>query len=214
MYCSCIFSCFAKLPRHLLHMHHEEPEVIEAFRYSKKSQEGRRFLFMLRNKGNYQHNISILRTGSGVLVPSKHLSTQRQAIQYVVCKACLALIQSADKWKHSRKCDMKYDEGNRNRSIPCKKLMIITNGQAVNKGLAKKVLSKMNADSVVRTGKNHCLILKYGECLYHKNGHEQHQHNFISTQMREAARLVQSCVNVDTGTQQMKVCLLPRSFLL
>jgi hypothetical protein len=212
-YCPYCCEGFAKLPRHLESMHCEELDVIQACRFPRKSKERMRLLAVIRNKGNYQHNMSVMKSGSGILVPSKRPKTQIDASRYAVCKSCLALISRSDFWKHARKCEAgKPKEGKRNRSIPCGRLMMTADCPALSHGLRENVLSKMNADRIALIAKNDSLILQYGENLYVKHGHEPHLHNFISTKMREAARLLHSCRNVDSRITNLKDCLLPQNF--
>ena len=60
---------FSKIARHLETVHRKEIEVARAFSFKNNSKERRLHLDLIRNRGNHAHNVEVLKTGSGSLVP-------------------------------------------------------------------------------------------------------------------------------------------------
>lgn len=76
------------MARHLERAHKDKPEVAQAMSFPKGSKERRMHLEHLRNKGNFAHNVNVLNTGSGKLVPCKQPQQETQAQDFLHCVYC------------------------------------------------------------------------------------------------------------------------------
>ncbi|XP_061525263.1 uncharacterized protein LOC133397876 [Phycodurus eques] len=71
------------------------------------SKERHLLLEQLRCRGNYQHNIEVIRQGSGEIVPWRRPSQEVDARNYLPCPGCLGFFLRADLWKHQASCRRK-----------------------------------------------------------------------------------------------------------
>ncbi|XP_077355772.1 uncharacterized protein LOC144003419 isoform X2 [Festucalex cinctus] len=105
----CVFCCRpqVKIGRHLLRKHGDEQEVLAASVLPAGSKERHLLLEQLRCRGNYQHNIEVIRQGSGEIVPCRRPSQEVDAMNYLPCPRCLGFFKRADLWKHQASCRRK-----------------------------------------------------------------------------------------------------------
>ncbi|XP_019726742.1 uncharacterized protein LOC109516539 isoform X2 [Hippocampus comes] len=109
----CMFCCRpqVKIARHLLRKHADEKEVVAASVLPTGSKKRHLLLEQLRCRGNFQHNIEMIRQGSGEIVPWRRPSQEVDARNYLPCPRCLGFFLRADLWKHQVSCHRKmaYD---------------------------------------------------------------------------------------------------------
>ena len=83
------FSCqkpFSKMARHLAQVHKNEIEGARALSFPKGSKERKVNLDLLRNKGNREHNIEVLKAGKGVLVRRQQTAAKHVGVEdYMHC---------------------------------------------------------------------------------------------------------------------------------
>ncbi|XP_044197365.1 uncharacterized protein LOC122973719 [Thunnus albacares] len=96
-----------KIARHLLRKHADQQEVVAASTLPTGSKERHLLLEQLRCKGNYLHNIEVIRQGSGEIVPCRQPSEDVDARNYLPCPLCLGFFLRADLWKHQASCRKK-----------------------------------------------------------------------------------------------------------
>ncbi|CAN9509392.1 unnamed protein product [Ophioblennius macclurei] len=96
-----------KIARHMLRKHADEQEVIAASVLPPGSKQRQLLLEHLRCRGNYLHNIEVIRQGSGEIVPSRQPSEEVDARNYLPCPLCLGFFLRADLWKHQVSCRKK-----------------------------------------------------------------------------------------------------------
>ncbi|KAM7366667.1 hypothetical protein PAMP_016083 [Pampus punctatissimus] len=96
-----------KIARHLLRKHTDQQEVVAASTLPTGSKERHLLLEQLRCKGNYLHNIEVIRQGSGEIVPWRQPSEDVDARNYLPCPLCLGFFLRADLWKHQASCRKK-----------------------------------------------------------------------------------------------------------
>lgn len=179
----------AKLPRHLLTVHATENEVIK-YRDETNRQNKDKLICKLRNLGNYLHNSLVIKEGQGNLFVTYRPNSSASWEDYVPCDMCLGYYVKWDLWKHRKRCPL-LPEGKtaQGRVIThCQLLLPVCTSSSV--GL-KKVLSTLSSDPVSRILKSDPLILKVGEKVYKKLGHDQEQFAVIRNTMRELGRLLQ-----------------------
>ncbi|XP_027132411.1 uncharacterized protein LOC113745130 isoform X2 [Larimichthys crocea] len=103
-----------KIARHLLRKHADQQEVAAASTLPTGSKQRHLLLEHLRCRGNYMHNIEVIRQGSGEIVPWRQPSEEVDARNYLPCPLCLGFFLRADLWKHQASCRKKMT------SDPCK----------------------------------------------------------------------------------------------
>ncbi|XP_030580889.1 uncharacterized protein LOC115777194 [Archocentrus centrarchus] len=96
-----------KIARHLLRKHADEQEVVSASALPTGSKQRHLLLEHLRCRGNYLHNIEVIRQGSGEIVPWRQPSEDVDARNYLPCPLCLGFFLRADLWKHQVSCRKK-----------------------------------------------------------------------------------------------------------
>ncbi|XP_068569101.1 uncharacterized protein [Cebidichthys violaceus] len=96
-----------KIARHLLTKHADQQEVESASKLPTGSKQRHLLLEHLRCRGNYMHNIEVIRQGSGEIVPWRQPSEDVDARNYLPCPLCLGFFLRADLWKHQASCRKK-----------------------------------------------------------------------------------------------------------
>ncbi|TDG99330.1 hypothetical protein EPR50_G00192810 [Perca flavescens] len=96
-----------KIARHLLRKHSDQQEVAAASALPTGSKQRHLLLEHLRCRGNYLHNIEVIRQGSGEIVPWRQPSEEVDARNYLPCPLCLGFFLRADLWKHQASCRKK-----------------------------------------------------------------------------------------------------------
>ncbi|XP_069031683.1 uncharacterized protein [Embiotoca jacksoni] len=96
-----------KIARHLLRKHGEQQEVVAASALPPGSKQRHLLLEHLRCRGNYLHNIEVIRQGSGEIVPWRQPSEDVDARNYLPCPLCLGFFLRSDLWKHQVSCRKK-----------------------------------------------------------------------------------------------------------
>ncbi|XP_071329276.1 uncharacterized protein [Trachinotus anak] len=188
----CPVQC-VKMSRHLVRKHSSEPAVAKAMSFPLKSKERKLNFDLIRNKGNHAHNNEVLKTGRGTLIPSQQTAKQVKASDYMHCINCEAFLKRKALWRHmsrcrlARKCSTLRPGKNRIQSI-------CAFAQPVPEGVSRKVWELVNAmhqDEVTNIIKQEKSILRFGEHLYAKHGHDKTKHEYIRQKMREIGRLIE-----------------------
>ncbi|XP_034535193.1 uncharacterized protein LOC117809795 isoform X2 [Notolabrus celidotus] len=190
----CVFclKAYNKIARHLESKHRDKQEVARAMTYPKGSKERRIQLSLLRNQGNRLHNNKVLREGKGVLVPSQQSSTDVAARDYMHCINCEAYLKRKTLWRHMQRCQLRkkiegLKPGKTRVQALCQYAQPVP--ADVNERFWKMVLN-MHMDEVTNAVRREKNILKFGEHLFSKHGHDATKHEYIRQKMREAGRLV------------------------
>ncbi|XP_035986988.1 uncharacterized protein LOC118556310 isoform X2 [Fundulus heteroclitus] len=96
-----------KISRHLLRKHADQQEVMAAGALPTGSKQRHLLLEHLRCRGNYLHNIEVIRQGCGEIVPWRQPSEEVDARNYLPCPLCLGFFLRADLWRHQVSCRKK-----------------------------------------------------------------------------------------------------------
>ena len=121
-------------------------------------------LNLLRTRGNFYHNINVLKLKEGKLIvvrrPNKEISYKK----YVPCKNCLGFFLKDELWRHTSGCNV---EGETEKSlvISCKLLLYSSVNENHSNILTQVVHNErggMRNDAVTLVAKNDTLILTYG----------------------------------------------------
>ena len=91
---SCLFCSkqLAKIGRHILSVHKNEPEVIKILATNKTS-ERRTKLSILRQRGNFHHNVKVKKVGGVLNVLRRPSDTVTSHDEYLPCLNCLAFVK-------------------------------------------------------------------------------------------------------------------------
>ncbi|KAJ0039374.1 hypothetical protein NL108_016308 [Boleophthalmus pectinirostris] len=175
------FFCSAmchKMSRHLIQKHSHERDVVRALSFPLKSKERKLRFDIIRNRGDRAHNLQVLKVGSGMLVPSKQTDLSVEASEYLHCINCAALLKPKSLWRHVSRCRLSHKNY---FSKPGKSRIqsVCAFSQPAPEGLHKKVWELVNCmhqdevTGIIRKEKN---ILRLGEYLYMKHGHDYTKH--------------------------------------
>lgn len=191
-YCLFCMKAFTKIARHLEHRHRNEAEVARAISYPKNSKGRRLQLDHLRNRGNFVHNVTVLKTGEGNLVPRKQPKAEAQGQEFVHCAYCQGLFSRKVLWRHVKICkfkpsDLKPKPGKNRVLSLCAFTAPAPSG--VSRDLWTLV-NNMTLDTVSLAVKNDWCIIELGQHLYNRLGNNVGKHEYIRQKMRELGRLL------------------------
>lgn len=178
----------SKIARHL-ETHKTEAEVKEALSYPKRSVKRRLLLEKLRNRGNFQHNLGVLKNGTGQI---KLKRTSKQS-KFIHCVYCKGMFCRTELWRHSRRCHFVPERA----SGECKKgkvLSLATTAQSVfcesiSHGVWKLV-DAIRQDDLRTLVRNDFGILQLAQILFNKHGADATKHDYIRQKLRELARVL------------------------
>ncbi|XP_071314144.1 uncharacterized protein [Trachinotus anak] len=192
-YCLFCLQPISKIARHLEAVHGNEEEVAIAFQYPKNSKERRNKLNILRRRGNFARNASVVKDGTGELQACYRPRKARHASDFIHCFHCQGLYSKKTLWKHMKVCPAKKDTDDesmigkqRIRSKCALKTAIV---REISEGL-KSVISCMTYDEVTQLIQNDKLLLQFGQHLFDLNGSRKNRHDLIRQRLREIGRLL------------------------
>ncbi|XP_043982140.1 uncharacterized protein LOC122836583 isoform X1 [Gambusia affinis] len=190
-YCLYCKRGFVKIARHLEHVHRDKPEVAKATAFPKGSSQRKLHLEHLRNRGNFAHNVEVLNSGTGSLVPRKQPSTTSEPQNYLHCTYCQGLFAKKVLWRHMVICKFKPNDVQKPGKTRVRSLCAFTVSPPPGvKTEFWKLLNAMNQDEVYTAVKSDELIIEYGQHLYNRLGFDASRHEYIRQKMRELGRLL------------------------
>ncbi|XP_064180423.1 uncharacterized protein LOC135249061 [Anguilla rostrata] len=202
----------SKITRHLERKHAAEADVAHALSFPKGSQRRLQLLQQLRHKGDFRHNVAVLKKGDGELVTCKKPGFSAAASDYQPCQYCLGFFLKKDLWRHQGICKFKPETEVKTRkrvqAISSKLLPL----PKENVGSCRVVLCKMHPDDVSMQVKKDPLICKFGDMLFAKHGHNETQHQYIAMKMRELARFVLALQKMDGNIEYLRDVIMPSRF--
>ncbi|CAJ1081294.1 hypothetical protein F2P79_020338 [Xyrichtys novacula] len=202
-----------KMARHLERAHQDIPDVARAVSFPKGSKERRMHMELLRNKGNFAHNVEVLNSGVGIPVPRKQPKDESQVQKFLHCAYCQGFYTKKVLWRHMKICKFKP-------SIPLKPGR--TRVQALcgfaappppgMKEQLWKLLNKMVQDEVYFAVKSDPCIMEYGEHLFNRLGYDPGKHEYIRQKLRELGRLL-ICSRKNTPLKMIQDHIKPANFM-
>ena len=190
-YCLFCKSAQSKLPRHLTNKHRDEKEV-QLYMQEKDTKLKNDIIKKLRNLGNHQHNMKVIRENKGSLMVKYRPADADQSEEYIPCEYCYGYYKSSELWKHVKRCTLATCSSSlRSRRVVQSSRLLLPVPQEASEGL-KAVLATLSSDDVSRIVKSDSLILKLGEKMFKRHGHDKEQYSILRTRMRELARLLRS----------------------
>ncbi|XP_026223685.1 uncharacterized protein LOC113171757 isoform X1 [Anabas testudineus] len=191
-YCVFCSKPFSKMARHLESKHKDKPEVARAVACPVGSKERKIQLSLLRNKGNRAHNNQVLKEGKGMVIPRQQSCAPVKASDYLHCINCEAYLKRRSMWRHMQRCHLSrkvkgLPPGTSRVQALCKYAEPVPDN--VNAQFWKLVQG-MHDDEITNTVRKEKCILKLGEHLFSKHGHDVTKHDYIRQKMRETGRLL------------------------
>lgn len=213
-YCLYCKKPYVKMARHLEHAHQNEVDVARAFSFPKGSEQRKKLLEYIRNKGNYAHNVTVMESGKGNLVPRKRPSKEAQGSEFMHCAYCQGLFTRIVLWRHMRNCKLKTGPVNTKPGKNRVQALCAYTGP-VPSHISKQlwaVISAMNMDPVTEIIKNDHVIIEYGEHLLNKCGITLKSQQCIREKMRELGRLLDNA-RKHTPLKKMEDFINPANYL-
>lgn len=212
-YCVYCMKKFAKLPRHFEQVHESEVEVAKALSYKKGSKIRKRQFDLLRNKGNHSHNIDVLKTGTGSLIPARRCAYDVSHQDLLPCDVCFGYFIRRDLWKHKKNCTMNADANKKpERHHQAKSSLLLPVSSEASDSFKDKVFGVMHCDDVSFAARRDNVIVKFGERMFAKLGNEKHHISHVSQKMRELGRLLLKVRETDPDIVSLQECIHPKQF--
>lgn len=93
-----------KMTRHLMRKHSGEKEVAQVICLPLKSKKRTQTLELLRRRGDYYHNITVLKEGKGEIVTYRQPSEHADAENFLPCNICYGFFLKTELWRHEKVC--------------------------------------------------------------------------------------------------------------
>jgi hypothetical protein len=187
---ACFFcgSLVSKICRHLEEVHRKEPEIIEFAEMTKQSTKKMHKITLLRNRGNYKHNMFVINSGRGGLITVKRPTTKMSYHHFQPCPSCFGFYHKHDLWRHFRSCDFRCSktlEDNEDMLAESRVLLIKDN---IRDGRFSKLMSKMGSDGVFEIMSDDAMIRTFGIYLLEK--HTDDHHDYIWQRLQQLSHFV------------------------
>ena len=167
-----------------------DKQEVEILKNGSSAAKDRKFL-ELRGKGDFYHNMAVLKTGGELVVWRR--PNEQEVVHfndYVPCKYCLSFLKKSDMWKHVQSCVLKDAEAKEKDLLTEAQLILYPNKFAVgaSKELKELILLNMSKDVISETAHADELITTYGSYMLKSSGIKRA--NEISQRMRILSRLL------------------------
>lgn len=212
LYCK---MAFTQLSKHLERKHAEETDVAHAIHFPKGSKVRQSLLDQIRNKGDYEHNCQVLKSGEGEIVTKKQVRNPSISVRdFLPCQHCFAFYRKTDLWRHERSCkarkgDQKSTERTKRVCSSASRLLPMSEFLT---GGCEEIIHIMHQDDISRHIRNDPLICKYGNALSAKYEHDKSQFAYIAQKMRELGRFVLAVNELDKSVRYLHEICIPSKF--
>ena len=200
----------SKIGRHLLTVHKTEIEVLDILLLKKLTKERKRLIEVLREKGNFYHNLKISKTGGQIKVARRPSNAEVHSNMYSPCIYCFKYISRKELWRHKEKCAAEPEH------VPHKKLQFESSllihpiNDSVPESFKNVIIGSMRVDPVYIIVKNDKSIMRYGVFLFESQG--AHKKAYICQKMRILGRLLQELRRMTGKEEPMSKFLCPECF--
>ncbi|XP_067373504.1 M-phase phosphoprotein 8 isoform X2 [Channa argus] len=215
LYCK---MAFTQLAKHLEKKHAEETDVAHAIHFPKGSKIRQTLLDQIRNKGDYEHNCQVLKSGKGEIVTKKMVKNSVSIRDFLPCQYCFTFYRKTDLWRHERSCkarkgDQKASEKTNHNRVHSAASGLLPMSEFLTGG-CEEIIHIMHQDDISRHVRNDPLICKYGNALSAKYYHDKSQFAYIAQKMRELGRFVLAVNELDKSVKYLHEICLPTKFEL
>ena len=222
---SCLYceSEVLKIARHLEHVHCSEPEVRKILAMDKKDisaqQRPKSEFERLRLKGNFYHNIRVLKCGGELKVLRRPAEGELISYkQFVPCVHCLGFVQKTELWRHVAHCQFndKCKDEAKNRKLQYESELLLFGSKdlasqdQVTSAFREHVIAIMRVDEISLTAKTDELIFLFGKSQFEKGGSAKAI--YISQNMRSLARLLIQLQKTSTDKSKLTDFISPMQF--
>ena len=195
LYCN---KAFLNLARHLEFVHSTEKEVIEFSRMIPRCQERLKAVSILRNRGNFIHNLEVLRKQEGILIVTRRPMVETHATHFYPCPMCLGFYSKCELHRH--RCPAGESKNKSKISLQSSKSLLLGSLGELDCDVAE-LLSKMRDDSIGTIAMNDHVIKLFGMTLMKK--HEKGtQDRMIRERIRQISRFVDRVRNTNMGMEK------------
>lgn len=210
---------FTQLEKHLEKKHSEETDVAHAIHFPKGSKVRQSLLDQIRNKGDYEHNCQVVKSGEGEIVTKKQVKNPSVSVRdFLPCQHCFAFYRKTDLWRHERSCkvrkgDQKSSERTEKSGVHSAASRLLPMSEFLTEG-CKEIIHIMHQDDISKHIRNDPLICKYGNALSAKYDHDKSQFAYIAQKMRELGRFVLAVNELDKSVKYLHEVCIPSRFEL
>ena len=206
----CLFckEAYSKIPRHMEQVHAQEPDVAKILCMKKKSSERREAWEKLEKMGDYLHNCDVKEERQGTLLPKYRSRAAQKQELYFSCYICHASYPQSSLWRHEKRCAKKAGKDNkrvRRHAISNAKMM----WPSTESQLYGNILKNRRDDDIKHIAEDDPLIIEFGCRMGKKGRGDEQTPDYISTKVRELARVVQAGRNISKNVSKLEDLLLP-----
>lgn len=202
----------------MLSVHKTESEIQLIESKPKRSEQRALLLEKLRLKGNYKHNCSVIKCGSGEIIPVRSPSSPVDPADYVPCLFCLGFFFKKELWRHCKTCKFATKKerrlSRRGRKVISQSMMLLPSEAGCSEGLKNNIFASMNPDDITFLASRDPVIISFGEKLYQKHGHKKHKHQYIKQKIRELSRFLSVARHECSEISGMEDVIHPQKFPL
>ncbi|XP_041860774.1 uncharacterized protein LOC121652200 isoform X1 [Melanotaenia boesemani] len=213
-YCVYCKKAQLKIARHLERKHSEERDVAIAFSFPVGSKKRKKLLEGLRNKGDWQHNASVLKEGNGEIVTWRQPPGKADIESYLPCQHCYAMFKRTELWRHNKSCRGRAEDSQNGKRARIQKSSSSLIPVRESSSGVQEIIHSMQQDCVTCHIRNDEMICAYGDALFAKKGREQSQHRYIAQKLRELGRFMLAAKDIDKHVASLKDICDPANFNL
>lgn len=188
----CLFckESFNKLPRHFMARHSKEGLVVKLKKLKKKSGERNNLCNFMRNLGNLNHNIEVVKEKNGSFVVARSPEDEVSYRQYYPCCYCFATLTRSELGRHLKTCpEAPQEEKNKTHDFIIRsKVGWLSAIDKVTPEMSRLIASFAN-DEIATVAKSDHYICLFGQTLFDKYNDKRKMEAHVRNGMRELARL-------------------------
>lgn len=214
LYCK---GAFAQLEKHLEKRHAEETDVTHAIHFPKGSKVRQSMLDQIRDKGDYEHNCQVVRSGEREIVVKKQVKNSNVSVRdFLPCQHCFSFYRKTDLWRHEQSCKVrKADQKSPERTERSGNNKTVSQLYPMSELLTKgceEIIGIMHQDDVSKQIRSDPLICRFGNVLSAKYENDKSQYAYIAQKMRELGRFVVAVNELDSTVKYLHEVCVPSRF--
>lgn len=216
LYCK---GAFAQIEKHLEKRHAEETAVVHAIHFPKGSKVRQSMLDQIRDKGDYEHNCQVVRSGEREVAVKKQGKNPNASVRdFLPCQHCFAFYRKPDLWRHEQSCkvrrvDQKPPDGTEKNGNNQSVSQLYPMSEFLTKG-CEEIIGIMHQDDISKHIRSDPLICRFGNVLSAKYENDKSQFAYIAQKMRELGRFVLAVNELDSSVKYLHEVCVPTRFEL
>lgn len=217
----CLFckGAFTQIEKHLEKRHAEETDVAHAIHFPKGSKVRQSMLDQIRDKGDYEHNCQVVRSGEREIAVKKQVKNPNISVRdFLPCQHCFGFYRKTDLWRHEQSCKVRKvdqkspertEKGDNNQTAP----QLHPMSEYLTKG-CEEIIGIMHQDDISKHIRSDPLICRFGNVLSAKYENDKSQFAYIAQKMRELGRFVLAVHELDSSVKYLHEVCIPSRFEL